>query len=67
MPSYARKEIVAEGEVGIYHCLNRCVRRAWLCGNDPVSGKNYDHRKQWLQDRLEELAASFRIDVCGLG
>ena len=39
MPSYARKDIVAEGEVGIYHCVNRCVRRAWLCGKDPVTGQ----------------------------
>ena len=28
MPSHARKEIVADGEVGVYHCVNRCVRRA---------------------------------------
>jgi hypothetical protein len=24
MPSYARKDIVAEGEVGVYHCVNPC-------------------------------------------
>ena len=65
MPSYARKEIVADDEVGIYHCVNRCVRRAWLCGKDPVSGKSYDHRKDWIQDRLEELAGIFGVDVLG--
>ena len=31
--------------------------------NDPVSGKNYDHRKQWLEDRLKRFAASFGIDL----
>ena len=65
MPSYARKDIVAEGEVGIYHCVNRCVRRAWLCGKDPVTGRSFEHRKQWIRDRLEELAAVFELDVLG--
>ena len=65
MPSYARKEIVPDGEVGVYHCVNRCVRRAWLCGDDPVSGRSYQHRKDWIRDRLEELAGSFAVDVCG--
>ena len=32
MPAYARKEIVREGEVGIYHCVARCVRRACPSG-----------------------------------
>ena len=64
MPSYARKEIVPDGEVGVYHCVNRCVRRAWLCGDDPVSGRSYQHRKDWIRDRLEELAGSFAVDVC---
>lgn len=64
MPGYARKEIVREGEVGIYHCVSRCVRRAFLCGQDPVSGNDYEHRKEWLQSRLEELAGIFGIEVC---
>jgi len=37
----------------------------WLCGQDPVTGKSYEHRKDWIRDRLEELAASFAVDVCG--
>ena len=64
MPGYARREIVREGEVGIYHCVARCVRRAFLCGHDPVSGKDYEHRKAWLQRRLEELAGIFGVEVC---
>ena len=39
------------------------MRRAFLCGFDPVSGKNFDHRKDWLQRRLEALAAAFAIEV----
>ena len=65
MPAYARKEIVDETVVGIYHCVSRCVRRAFLCGIDRYTGKNFDHRKGWMQERLEELAAIFAVDVLG--
>ena len=49
MPAYARRQIVDETEVGIYHCVSRCVRRAFLCGQDALTGRNYDHRvwKNW--------------------
>jgi REP element-mobilizing transposase RayT len=42
----------------------RCVRRAFLCGSDAYSGKNFDHRKQWLLDRIKAQAEVFAIDVC---
>ena len=59
-----RKDILAAEEVGLFHCTQRCVRRAWLCGEDPYSGKNYDHRKVLIRERLEELASIMAIDVC---
>jgi hypothetical protein len=65
MPAFPRHEIVAHDAVGFYHCIVRCVRRAFLCGQDPASGKNFDHRKEWIRVRLKELAAIFGIDVCG--
>ena len=44
-----RKDIMRKGEEGIYHCLSRCVRRAFLCGKDSNSGRNFEHRRQWVQ------------------
>lgn len=60
----ARYQQVSLQDTPYYHCISRCVRRAYLCGDDPVSGKNFDHRKQWLVTRIKHLAAHFSIDVC---
>ncbi len=65
MPAYARKEIVCEGEVEVFHTYTRCVRRAYLCGEDPLTGNNFDHRKAWIQQRLEELSSTMAVEVCG--
>jgi REP element-mobilizing transposase RayT len=64
MPAYPRKAIVADDEVGVYHCTNRCVRRAFLCGTDPLTGNDYNHRKNWIHEQLQHLASIFAIDFC---
>jgi hypothetical protein len=63
MPACARKEIVRQGEPGIYHVWSRCVRRAFLLGTDPLTGKDYNHRREWVIQRLKLLVASFAIDI----
>ena len=63
MPGSARKDIVREGEIGIYHTWSRCVQRAALCGDDPYSGQNYDHRRQWIKKLLEYQASIFAVDI----
>lgn len=60
-----RREVLSETDVQVVHCVNRCVRRGFLCGNDAVSGKNYDHRRQWIRSRLEFLAGIFGVEVLG--
>lgn len=65
MPRIPRKLLIDLAEVGIYHCISRCVRRAFLCGTDPLSGRSFDHRKQWIQERLQLLAGQFGVDFLG--
>ncbi|TVR44484.1 MAG: transposase [Planctomycetota bacterium] len=39
------------------HCISRCVRRAFLCG------EGFEHRKQWIERRLELLARHCAVAV----
>jgi len=55
----ARREIVDLDVTRYYHCISRCVRRALLCG------EGYEHRKEWIEERLELLAQEFAVAVCG--
>jgi len=59
----ARKELVSLDATSYYHCICRCVRRAFLCDEDHVTGQSFEHRKQWVVDRLRELAQVFSIEV----
>jgi hypothetical protein len=53
----ARGEVFDPREVSVFHCINRCVRSCFLCGCDPLTGIDYDHRKLWIEQRLQFLAA----------
>ena len=59
-----RSKYVQEGQEGVYHCFSRCVRRAFLNGFDPLTQRDFSHRKAWLVERLRHLAAIFAIEVC---
>ncbi len=59
-----RKQQISLTDTPYYHCVSRCVRRAFLCGEDTFSGKSYEHRRQWVEDRILFLSTVFSIDVC---
>jgi REP element-mobilizing transposase RayT len=60
-----RRDVLADGEIQVVHCINRCVRRAYLCGQDPLTGTDYEHRRELIRSRLEFLAGIMGIEVLG--
>ena len=58
-----RSSLVSLSDTPWYHVVNRCVRRAFLCGQDSATGQNFDHRRGWIETRIRELASVFTIDV----
>ena len=55
----ARKHLVDTSVTRWYHCVTRCVRRAFLLGEGPHD------RKEWIENRLEELAQIFAVAIGG--
>lgn len=58
-----RAHLVDPERPAFYHVHTRCVRRAWLCGVDPVTGRSYEHRRAWIERRILFLAKYFSVEV----
>lgn len=54
---YPRRCLVNPEAPGWYHCISRCVRRAFLCGGQ------YEHRRQWIDDAIALLAGIFAVEI----
>lgn len=58
-----RAHIAPPDIAGTYHCIQRCVRRAFLCGFDAYSGRSFEHRKTWVEKRIQLIAGCFAVAV----
>jgi len=65
VPRVNRSEICNPDQIQVFHLINRCVRKTFLCGKDRKSGRDYSHRKEWIRQRLEELAGIFAVEILG--
>jgi hypothetical protein len=73
----SRKTQISLDAAPYCHSSSRRVRRAFLCDKDKFTGQSFDlflllqnrhpchkHRRQWIEDKLLELASIFAIDLC---
>ena len=63
MMTISRSQQIDLSVTPYYHCVNRCVRRAFICGEDKYSGQSYEHRRGWIVDKMKSLSAIFTIDI----
>lgn len=59
----ARAEQILLTETLFYHCVCRCVRQAFLCGEDQQTGRSYEYRKLWVIERIQQLTDAFCVEV----
>ena len=62
----ARKQCHTRRATPVTIAPGGCDPSAQLCGQYPLTGKNFDHRNVWIQERLAFLAGQSAIDICSI-
>ena len=57
MAQMNRREVLSEVEIHVVYCVNRCLRRGFLCGSNPLTGRDDEHWRESIRNRLEFLVA----------
>ena len=60
----ARRKLINEQATPYYSITTNCVRRTFLNGFDKSTGKDYEYRRQWIEDKMFDLVDVFAIDIC---
>ena len=55
----ARSRLIDHSTTRWYHCVSRCVRRAFLLSEGKAN------RKEWIENRIKELAEIFAVGIGG--
>ncbi len=61
----ARRKQVRLDVTPYYHCITRCVHRAFLCGKDALTGRDFSCRRHSVEQHILLLTQAFCIDVAG--
>jgi len=63
MMTKPRQQQICVEATPYYHCVSRCVRKAFLCGMDCDTQTSYEHRRGWIEEELLNQAQIFAIDI----
>lgn len=61
--TYPRRQTVYADRPGLYHCVTRCVRQAFLCDPATPCSLGGEARQAWIERRILELAKSFAVGI----
>ena len=59
-----RKDVFNRQQVGVYHVTTRCVRQAFLLGDDYQTGHSNHQRKRWIEEWFQSLTDVMLIEIC---
>jgi len=60
--TYPRSHLI-DPDGGTYHVCSRCVRRTFLGGQDELTGRDFSHRRQWIESRILVLSEIFSVSI----
>ena len=59
-----RRDVIDESTVGAYHVWTRTARRAFLLGEDQATRRDFNHRKELIRRRIEDLCSVYAVECC---